>query len=143
VEWRYRSTHSFFSALDGDECSPSRPVGFTPTERVAGSHWIGSWVGPRGGLDTVSRKISSPCGNSNPDHPGKTICNSVQCHMLVHKEREISIHRRDNYSSHAQLPLTVVFITLHIFLGHLLPPSRRSLTKSVFILHCFHLQSEF
>jgi len=27
---------------------------------------IGSWVGPRGGLDTLVKRIPSPCWNSNP-----------------------------------------------------------------------------
>jgi hypothetical protein len=41
------------SPLDGDEWSSSRPGRFTPRERVPGNHWIGGWVGPRAGLDTV------------------------------------------------------------------------------------------
>jgi hypothetical protein len=39
------------SALVGGEWSASRPCRFTP-----GTHWIGSWVDPRAGLDAV-RKI--------------------------------------------------------------------------------------
>jgi hypothetical protein len=32
-----------------------------------GIHWIGGWVGPRPGLDTiVKRKITIPCRDSNP-----------------------------------------------------------------------------
>jgi hypothetical protein len=46
-EWRYSSTHSLTSALDGGEWSTSRPGHFTPKERAAGTHWIGDWVGPR------------------------------------------------------------------------------------------------
>jgi hypothetical protein len=42
------------------------PGRFTPRERAAGTHWIGSWVGPRTGLDTVmKRKIHIPCRDSN------------------------------------------------------------------------------
>jgi hypothetical protein len=37
------------SALDG-VWLVSRSGRFTPWERVAGSHWIGGWVGPRDGL---------------------------------------------------------------------------------------------
>jgi hypothetical protein len=34
------------------------------------THWIGGWMGPRAGLDTVAkRKIPSPCRESNPDRP--------------------------------------------------------------------------
>jgi hypothetical protein len=40
-------------ALDGGECSASCPGRFT-----LGTHWMGSWVGPRTGLDAVEvRKI--------------------------------------------------------------------------------------
>jgi hypothetical protein len=40
-EWRYSSTHSLTSALDGGEWSASRPRCFTPREGSAGTHWIG------------------------------------------------------------------------------------------------------
>jgi hypothetical protein len=39
-------------------------------ERAPGSHWIGGWVEPRAGLDTVvKRGTLSPSWDSNPDHP--------------------------------------------------------------------------
>jgi hypothetical protein len=53
AEWRYSSTHSLTSALDGGEWSASRPGRFTPRERAPGTHWIGSWMGPRAALDAV------------------------------------------------------------------------------------------
>jgi hypothetical protein len=63
-EWRYSSTDSLTSTLDGGEWSASRPERFTPRERTPGTHWIGGWVGPRAVLDTVvKRKIPSPAGN--------------------------------------------------------------------------------
>jgi hypothetical protein len=69
-EWRYSSTHSLTSALDGGEWSASRPGRFTPRERVSGTHWIGSWVRPRAVLDAVvKRKIPSPRRESNPRTP--------------------------------------------------------------------------
>jgi hypothetical protein len=37
-------------ALDGGECSVSRPSRFIPGEGASGIHWIGGWVGPRAGL---------------------------------------------------------------------------------------------
>jgi hypothetical protein len=52
-KWRYSPTHSLTSALDGSEWSASRPSRFTPRERTRGTHWIGCWVGPRAGLETV------------------------------------------------------------------------------------------
>jgi hypothetical protein len=67
--WRYSSTHSLTSALDGGEWSASHLGRFTPRERAPSTHWIGGWVGPRNGLDTVSKiKIPSPCRELNPDH---------------------------------------------------------------------------
>jgi hypothetical protein len=63
-------THSLTSALDGDECSASRPGRFTPKERAPGTHWIVGWVGPRAVLDAaVKRKIPSPRQESNPRTP--------------------------------------------------------------------------
>jgi hypothetical protein len=46
-EWRYSSTQSVTSALDGGAWSASRPGHFTPRERAPGTHWIGGWVDPR------------------------------------------------------------------------------------------------
>jgi hypothetical protein len=66
-EWRYSSTHSSTSALDGGEWSASRPGRFTAGERAPGTHWIGGWVGPRAVLEAVvKRKIPSPRRQSNP-----------------------------------------------------------------------------
>jgi hypothetical protein len=69
-EWRYSSTHSLTSTLDGGEWSASRPGRFTPKERAPGTHWIGGWVGLRAGLDAVVKgKIPSPSRESNPRTP--------------------------------------------------------------------------
>jgi hypothetical protein len=69
-EWRYSSTHSLTSAVDGGEWSASRHGRFTPRERATGTHWIGGWVGPRAVLDAVmKRKIPSPRQESNPRTP--------------------------------------------------------------------------
>jgi hypothetical protein len=59
--------HTFLTlTLDGGEWSASRPGGFTSTERVPCTHWIGGWVGQRAVLDTmVKRKIPSPHRESN------------------------------------------------------------------------------
>jgi len=68
-EWRYSSTHSLTSALDGSEWSASRPGRFISRERAPGTYYIGVWVGPRAGLDAVAkRKNSLPClrRESNP-----------------------------------------------------------------------------
>jgi hypothetical protein len=69
-EWKYNSTHSLTSALDGGEWSASRPGRLIPRERAPGTHWIGGWVGPRTVLDAeVKRKIPSPRRKSNPRTP--------------------------------------------------------------------------
>jgi hypothetical protein len=44
------------SALVGGEWSASRPGRFTLGERAPGTHCIGSWVGPRDGLDDVEKR---------------------------------------------------------------------------------------
>jgi hypothetical protein len=65
-EWRYSSTHSSTSALDGGEWLASRLGRFTPRERAPGTHWTGGWVEPRAVLDAVvKRKIPSPRRESN------------------------------------------------------------------------------
>jgi hypothetical protein len=69
-KWRYSSTHSLTSALDGGEWSASRLGRFTPRERILGTHFIGGWVGPKAVLDAVvKRKIPSPHRESNPRSP--------------------------------------------------------------------------
>jgi hypothetical protein len=69
-EWRYSSTHSLTSALDGGEWSASHSGRFTPREGAPGTHWVGGWVGCRAGLDAVTkRKIPSPRRESNPRTP--------------------------------------------------------------------------
>jgi hypothetical protein len=65
-EWRYNSTHSLASALDGGERSAVRPGRFAARERASDTHWIGAWVGPRAGIE---EKMPSPRRESNPDHP--------------------------------------------------------------------------
>jgi hypothetical protein len=68
-QWRYNSTHSLTSALDGGEWSASRPGRFTPRGRAPGIHWTGGLVGPSAGLDVVSkRKIPDPRWDSNHNH---------------------------------------------------------------------------
>jgi hypothetical protein len=44
------------SALAAGEWSDSRPGRFTPGEGAPGTHWIGSWVEPRAGLDDVEKR---------------------------------------------------------------------------------------
>jgi hypothetical protein len=58
-EWRYSSTHSLSSALDGGEWSASHPGRFTPREGAPDTLWIGGWVDPRASLDTVSKETNS------------------------------------------------------------------------------------
>jgi hypothetical protein len=43
------------SALVGGEWSTSRPGRFTPREKGPGTHWIGSWVDLRAGLDDLEK----------------------------------------------------------------------------------------
>jgi hypothetical protein len=83
-EWRYSSTHSFNSAIDGSEWSASRPGRFTPRETAPGTHRIGSWVGPRAVLDAMAkRKIPAPAGNRTVE-PDRPACNSALYRLSYH-----------------------------------------------------------
>jgi len=56
------------------EWSASRPGRFTPAERATGTHSTGGWMGPNAGLDVVGRrKIPSPCLESNPGIPARSL----------------------------------------------------------------------
>jgi hypothetical protein len=46
-------------------------------EEYFGTHWIGSWVGPRACLETIKAKITCRCLDSNPDFLGCPVCNLV------------------------------------------------------------------
>jgi hypothetical protein len=46
-EWRYNSTHSLTSTLDGGEWSALRPGHFTTTGRAPTAHCVGGCVGSR------------------------------------------------------------------------------------------------
>jgi hypothetical protein len=48
------------SALVEGEWSASRTGRFTHGERALGTHWIGSWVDPRAGLDDVEKRKILP-----------------------------------------------------------------------------------
>jgi hypothetical protein len=45
------------TALDGSEWIASCHGCFTARERAPGTHCIGVWVGPRGGLDAVEKIV--------------------------------------------------------------------------------------
>jgi hypothetical protein len=62
--------------------------------KAIGTHWTGGWVGPRAGVDTVAnRKLPSPCQESNPDRPARSVLKiahdgdavSVRPHVSVMK----------------------------------------------------------
>jgi hypothetical protein len=97
-EWRYSSTHSLTSALDGGEWSASRPGRFTPRETAPGNHWIGGRVGPRAVLDAMKRKIPSPRRESNPRTP--TVSTVWSCpkddsmSMCAREQEHFAVKRR-------------------------------------------------
>jgi hypothetical protein len=65
-EWMYRSTYSwrrYYLEVSGKRDAPPR---FNPGENPPITHWIGGWVGPRTGLETVEqRTFSWHCWDSN------------------------------------------------------------------------------
>jgi hypothetical protein len=44
------------TALHGGKWSASSPGRFISEERAPGTHWIGGWVSPTAGVDTVERR---------------------------------------------------------------------------------------
>jgi hypothetical protein len=103
-EWRYSSTHSLTSALNGGEWSASRPGRFTSKERAPGTHWIGGWVGPRAVLDAVvKRRISSPRRESNPKTP---IVQPVAQSYTDWAITALSSHRVHKIKTYREGPLT-------------------------------------
>jgi hypothetical protein len=55
------------SALEGGEWSASLPGRFTLGERTSRTHWIGSWLDPRAGLNAVENRKILHCRESNYD----------------------------------------------------------------------------
>jgi hypothetical protein len=54
-------------AVYGGDRLALRPGRFTPRDRAPDTHWIGGWVGPRVGLNSVEeRKTCSRAGNRTP-----------------------------------------------------------------------------
>jgi hypothetical protein len=56
-------------------------------KRAPGTHWIGGWVGPWTGLDTVvKRNILSSCREFNPDRPARSLVTTLTelSRLLVH-----------------------------------------------------------
>jgi hypothetical protein len=63
-KWRYSSTHSLTSALDGGEWSASCEGRFKPKERAPGIPWIGGWWAPEPFWKRWWReKFPAPAGN--------------------------------------------------------------------------------
>jgi len=90
--WRYISTHSFTSALDGGECLASGPGRFTPRENSPCTRWIGGWMGPREGLGAWWReKFPAPTVTRIPDHPARS---SALYHWMLIKLDSRSVWSR-------------------------------------------------
>jgi hypothetical protein len=64
--------------LDGRGLSASCPGHLTPEEIALSTHWIGNWVDPRVGLNTVEKRKSCPCWELNPSHPAHSYTISLQ-----------------------------------------------------------------
>jgi hypothetical protein len=105
----YSSTHSFLtSVLDGSEWSASRPgPHFAPGERTPCTHWTGSWVGPRAGLDTEARgKILLSLWRVEPRSPGRPVRSQTLywlsypgCAMLFIKHSNTAGQEINKYSN--------------------------------------------
>jgi hypothetical protein len=83
------------SALDGGECSASRPGSFIPGEIASDTRWIGDSVDHRTGLDAVEKKKSQPCLEKSPSHPPRSLLlyrishpGSSSCHNVVKRKKK-------------------------------------------------------
>jgi hypothetical protein len=81
--WRYSSTHSLMSVVDGGEWSGTCPSCFTPRERAPSTHWIGGWMGSRAGLDMVSEKNSQPLPGIEPLSSDYPACSQSLYQLLL------------------------------------------------------------
>jgi hypothetical protein len=73
--------------ITGGEWSASHPGRFAPGERALNTHWIGSWVDPRAGLDDVQKRTFLTL-------PG------LQLRLLLRPARTQSLHRLRYHGSH-------------------------------------------
>jgi hypothetical protein len=66
---------------------------FTPGGRTPGTHWIGGWLGPRAGLDTVvaRRKIPIPWRESNPGRPARSLVTISTQRSLTTSHKEVNV----------------------------------------------------
>jgi hypothetical protein len=49
------------------------PAALPPGVRAPGIHWIGSWEGPRAGLEDVEETKTLHCRESNPSRPARSL----------------------------------------------------------------------
>jgi hypothetical protein len=76
VERKYSSYSFLNSALDGVSGQRYAPANLNPREMIPGTHWIGGWVGLRGGLETETKgKILCLCRGSKQ---GRPVCSQTQ-----------------------------------------------------------------
>jgi hypothetical protein len=82
-EWRYSSTHSLTSALDGGEWSASRPGHFTPgKEPLVPIQWEAGWAPEPFWTRWWRKKIPNPCPESDNFISGHSDCNKVNSVIL-------------------------------------------------------------
>jgi hypothetical protein len=48
------------------------PAALPPGEKAPGTHWIGDWVSPRGGLVVVEKRKLLQCRESNTGRPARS-----------------------------------------------------------------------
>jgi hypothetical protein len=75
------------STPDGGEWSAARPSRFTTGDIAPRTHWIGSCVGPRAGLDAVEERQNLPCKKSNPGLPAR----NPSLYLLNYSDSELIV----------------------------------------------------
>jgi hypothetical protein len=67
-EWKYSSTLSLTSALDGVGGQLHAPASLPPGKRP-GTHFVGGWVGIRAGLEGCGKSRPRRGSNPGPSRP--------------------------------------------------------------------------
>jgi hypothetical protein len=70
------------STLDGDQWSASCLGHFIHREIASGTHWIGSWKGPRADLEAMEKRKAYSCRESNPGCPALNYPDYKECIKL-------------------------------------------------------------
>jgi hypothetical protein len=95
-EWTYSSTTADFDTRWRWGVSYMPQLLYSWGRSPSNTHWIGGYMGPLGGLDTVKWiKISCPCQEMNPGHPAHSLSLyqlNYSSSFAIYKVKQVSKH---------------------------------------------------